>query len=120
MTRHALIAFAFIGSFLLASAVSCKTEGTGAPAPDPAAAIEAAAAANAGNPFFQPYGTPFNVPPFDLIKNEHFLPAIEQGIRLEKAEIDAIAANPKKATFANTVAALDHAGIFLSDRKSVV
>ncbi len=120
MTRHALIVIACSGLLLLAS-VSCKTEGTGAPAPDPAAvaAIEAAAAANAGNPFFQPYGTPFNVPPFDLIKNEHFLPAIEQGIRLEKAEVDAIVADPKKPTFENTLAALDHAGLFLSEVNAV-
>ncbi len=33
--------------------------------------------------------TPFNVPPFDLIKNEHFLPAIEEGIKREAAEVEA-------------------------------
>ena len=75
--------------------------------------------ANADNPFFKPYGTPFNVPPFDLIKNEHFLPAIEEGIRLEQAEVDAIVANRKKPTFENTIAALDHTGIFLSEVNAV-
>jgi len=71
------------------------------------------------NPFFKPYGTPFNVPPFDFIKNEHFLPAIEEGIKLEQAEVDAIVANPEPPTFENTIAALDHAGIFLSEVTAV-
>lgn len=78
-----------------------------------------AAAAPADNPFFKPYGTPFNVPPFALIKNEHFLPAIEEGIRREKTEIDAILDNPAPPDFENTIAALDHAGIFLSEVTAV-
>ncbi|MGQ9673888.1 MAG: hypothetical protein ACUVV5_12310, partial [Candidatus Aminicenantales bacterium] len=71
------------------------------------------------NPFFKPYPTPFNVPPFDLIKNEHFLPAIEEGIKREEAEIEAIVNNPDPPTFENTIAALDHAGIFLDEVTSV-
>jgi peptidyl-dipeptidase Dcp len=118
MTRHALIVL--IGLALVA-AVSCKSgDGTGAaPDPETAKAIADAAAANAGNPFFQPYGTTFDVPPFDRITNAHFLPAIEQGIRLEKTEVDAIVADPKKPTFENTIAALDRAGIFLSEVNAV-
>ncbi|MDH4196832.1 MAG: M3 family metallopeptidase [Candidatus Aminicenantes bacterium] len=71
------------------------------------------------NPFFKPYGTPFNVPPFGLIKNEHFLPAIEEGIRREQAEVDAIVNNPAPPAFETTIAALDHTGIFLSDVNAV-
>lgn len=71
------------------------------------------------NPFFKPYPTRFNVPPFDLIKNEHFLPAIEEGIKREEAEIEAIVNNPDPPTFENTIAALDHAGIFLDEVTSV-
>jgi peptidyl-dipeptidase Dcp len=71
------------------------------------------------NPFFKPYGTPFNVPPFNLIKNEHFLPAIEEGIKREQAEVNAIVANPEPPTFENTIVALDHAGIFLSEVNAV-
>ena len=41
------------------------------------------------NPFFSPYKTPLNTPPFNLIKTEHFLPAIKEGIRQQQAEIDA-------------------------------
>jgi peptidyl-dipeptidase Dcp len=73
----------------------------------------------ADNPFFKPYGTRFNVPPFQLIKNEHFLPAIEEGIKREQAEIDGIITNPEPPTFENTIAPLDHAGIFLSEVNGV-
>jgi peptidyl-dipeptidase Dcp len=71
------------------------------------------------NPFFKPSGTPFNVPPFALVKNGHFLPAIEEGIRREQAEVDAIVDLPAPPSFENTVAALDHTGIFLSDVNAV-
>jgi peptidyl-dipeptidase Dcp len=66
------------------------------------------------NPFFAPYGTPFETPPFDRIKNEHFLPAIRRGIELHQAEIDAIVNNPKPPTFENTILAFDRSGQFLS------
>ncbi len=71
------------------------------------------------NPFFKPYDTPFDVPPFDRIRNEHFLPAIKEGMAREQAEVEAIINNPAPPTFENTIAALDHTGIFLSDVNSV-
>ena len=86
---------------------------------EPAAAPQTAPAPAADNPFFKPYGTPFNVPPFALIRNDHFLPAVEEGIKREQAEVDAIVANPAPPTFENTIAALDHTGIFLSDVTAV-
>ncbi|MCX7973686.1 MAG: M3 family metallopeptidase [Candidatus Aminicenantes bacterium] len=66
------------------------------------------------NPFFAPYGTPFETPPFDRIKNDHFLPAIKRGIELHQAEIEAIVKNPKAPTFDNTILAFDRSGQFLS------
>jgi len=83
------------------------------------AAPPQAATALPDNPFFKPYGTPFNVPPFNLIKNEHFLPAIEEGIKREQAEVEAIINNPEPPHFENTIAALDHTGIFLSEVTAV-
>ncbi|MGQ9471385.1 MAG: M3 family metallopeptidase [Candidatus Aminicenantales bacterium] len=62
------------------------------------------------NPFFAPYQTPFETPPFDRIRNEHFLPAINKGIELHQAEIDAIVNNPKRPTFENTILAFDRSG----------
>ncbi len=72
------------------------------------------------NPFFAgEYNTPFEVPPFDEIDNEHFLPAIEEGIQRHKAEIEAIVNNPEEPTFENTIVAYDKAGEMLSRVNSV-
>ncbi|MFP4691432.1 MAG: M3 family metallopeptidase [Bacteroidales bacterium] len=72
------------------------------------------------NPFFaEEYNTPFEVPPFDEIDDEHFLPAIEEGIKRHKAEIDAIINNPEEPTFENTIVAYDKAGDMLSRVNSV-
>ncbi|MBN2354745.1 hypothetical protein JXO59_01460, partial [candidate division KSB1 bacterium] len=42
------------------------------------------------NPLLQDFDTPFGAPPFEQIKEAHYLPAIQEGIRQQKAEIDAI------------------------------
>ncbi len=67
------------------------------------------------NPFFQPYNTPFNVPAFDKIKNEHFKPAILEGIKQNEVEINLIANNPETPTFDNTILAMENAGELLSE-----
>lgn len=71
------------------------------------------------NSFFQAYNTPFNVPPFDKIKNEHFKPAILEGIAKHQAEIDAIANNTQPATFENTILAMENAGELLANVNTV-
>ena len=81
----------------------------------PAAAQEA----QKDNPFFQARTTPFQAPPFDKIVIGHFLPAFQEGIKREQAEIDAITACTETPNFANTIAAMDHSGIFLSDVSAV-
>ena len=43
----------------------------------------------ADNPFFDAYGTAFEVPDFTKIKTEHYVPAFEEGIKRHAAEIDA-------------------------------
>ena len=45
------------------------------------------------NPFFSEYKTPFQVPPFNEIKLEHFKPAMEAGITEQIAEIKTITDN---------------------------
>ncbi len=67
-----------------------------------------------GNPFFAEWKTPFGVPPFDQIKNEHYLPAIDSGIVLARLQIAEITANAEAPTFANTVARYDRAGELMS------
>ncbi len=66
------------------------------------------------NPFLTEYTTPFGVPPFNLIENEHYIPAFEEGMKLQQAEIDAIVNNSDAATFENTIEALDISGEMLS------
>jgi peptidyl-dipeptidase Dcp len=66
------------------------------------------------NPFFAPSKLPFEAPDFRLIKDEHYLPALTEGMRLHLAEVEAIAANPEAPTVANTLEALERAGSVLA------
>ncbi|MBV5314055.1 MAG: M3 family metallopeptidase [Prolixibacteraceae bacterium] len=66
------------------------------------------------NPFFSEYKTPFQVPPFNEIKLEHFLPAIEAGIEEQLAEIKVITDNKEEASFDNTILAYDQSGELLN------
>ena len=67
------------------------------------------------NPFFKTWTTPFKVPPFDQIKDEHYLPAFKEGIKRHQAEIDAIVNDANPPTLANTLAAFDRSGELLTD-----
>ncbi|TVP46120.1 MAG: M3 family peptidase [Mongoliibacter sp.] len=70
------------------------------------------------NPLLEKFSTPFDTPPFDKIKNEHFLPAIQECIKAAKKDIAQI----KKVglpTFENTIVALDNAGERLNVVSSV-
>jgi peptidyl-dipeptidase Dcp len=44
--------------------------------------------------------------PFDKIKDEHYRPALLEGLRLQQEEVNKIANNPAKPTFENTLVAL--------------
>jgi peptidyl-dipeptidase Dcp len=79
----------------------------------PIVMILASCAEQQQNPFFSDYNTPFDAPPFDRIDDEHFLPAIEEGIHQHQAEIDAIVNNPEPPTFENTIVAYDMSGELL-------
>ena len=68
---------------------------------------------NRNNPFFNDYETPFQVPPFDDIKQEHFLPAIEEGIRQQSSEIKLIVTRRGVPTFNNTILPYDNSGELL-------
>ena len=71
------------------------------------------------NPFFTEYTTPFQVPPFDQIKLEHYMPGIEEGITEQVTEIKAITDNKDEATFENTILAFDQSGYLLSQVNNV-
>lgn len=65
------------------------------------------------NPFFTEWTTPYGVPPFNEIRLEHYLPALQEGIKQHEAEIDAIVTNSEEPTFENTILALDKSGQLL-------
>jgi peptidyl-dipeptidase Dcp len=56
----------------------------------------------------KPYDTVYEIPPFDEITIEDYVPAFDAGIAEAKASIDSITANPEAPTFANTILALDN------------
>ena len=100
MTKNLILILMAIG--LLFTACS-KTSETPAEAP----AID--------NPFFAEYDTSFKVPPFDIIKPEHFIPAYEKGMEQQKTEIEKLVSNSDAPTFDNTIVALDRSNKLLYD-----
>jgi peptidyl-dipeptidase Dcp len=66
------------------------------------------------NPLLSASTLPHQYPRFDLIKDEHFVPAYHQGMAEQLAEVDSIANNPAPATFENTVVALERSGQLLT------
>ena len=92
-------------AFLLAALMTLPVLAT-----DPAAAV---------NPFFTEWKTPFAVPPFADIQAAHFLPAFQEGMARQKAEVAVIADNLEAPTFANTILALELSGQFMDRVGSV-
>lgn len=74
---------------------------------------------NADNPLLTPSELPCELPPFDRIIDEHFLPAFEAGMAEHAAEAEAIANNPEPPTFGNTIVALERSGQLLNRVASV-
>src|SRR5690606_13527049 len=71
------------------------------------------------NPLLQKFDTPFGTPPFDLIKNEHFLPAIQEAIRAGKEDIRKITSAVSQPDFNNTIEALEHSGSLVGQVSSI-
>src|SRR6266481_2705726 len=79
-----------------------------------AAQITAVSAADpVDNPLVEESALPYHYPPFDEIKDAHFVPAIEAGMREQLKEVDLVANNSEKPTFENTVVALERTGRLL-------
>lgn len=66
------------------------------------------------NPFLSEYSTPFQVPPFDQIKNEHYMPAFEAGIKEQQTEVEDIVNNAETPSFENTILPFDKSGQIFS------
>lgn len=71
------------------------------------------------NPLLAPSTLQYQAPDFSQIKDEHFKPALEQGIAENYQEILAIANNPAAPTFDNTIVAMEKSGALLTRASSV-
>ena len=76
-------------------------------------------AASEGNPFFVEWDTPFGVPPFDLIKSDHYVEAFNKAMKEQNEAVEVIINNADAPTFENTIEALEFSGGLL-DRVSSV
>src|SRR5262245_28719592 len=100
----------------LSAAVGASTTHPTALAAAPVASGDtpALAAGRPSNPFFAPSALPFQAPPFDKITDADYQPAIEEGMRVQLEEVDAIANSSEAPTFANTIEAMERSGALLT------
>lgn len=69
--------------------------------------------------FAQESTLPFHAPDFTQIDEADYLPAFEQGMAIQAAEVAAIANNPAPPTFDNTIVALERSGRMLGRVQTV-
>lgn len=62
------------------------------------------------NPLLTNWSTPYQTPPFELFKPDHFVPAFKDIIERSKKQVDKIVASKDEPTFENTVVALERGG----------
>ncbi|MFA7489055.1 MAG: M3 family metallopeptidase, partial [Lysobacteraceae bacterium] len=111
------------GAIAMALTLSaCSSETAPANSTAPATETETAqtdAGQTQNNPLFEASTLPFQAPDFSAIQDEHFLPALNEGMKQHLAEIEAIAANPEPATVANTLEAMERSGALLTRTSQV-
>ena len=110
---------AAIASVFLLSACTDNKPTTEQQTSAPTAAATQGADATMANPLFTVSPLQYQAPQFDLIKVEHYLPAMEAGIVENAAEVEKIANNSEAATFDNTIVALEKSGALLDRATSV-
>src|ERR1043165_2920013 len=85
-----------------------------APAQTSQTAQAAGTQAAGTNPFFNESALPFQAPPFDKIKDSDYQRAIEEGMKRQLIEVEAIADSSEPPTFANTIEAMERSGALLT------
>ncbi len=68
----------------------------------------------ATGPFAEDWTLPFHTTDFSKIRDSDYKPAFEQAMAIQRAEIEAIKANPEPPTFDNTIVALERSGRMLN------
>jgi peptidyl-dipeptidase Dcp len=107
-SKHLVISMLW-PAVVVAGACAPATSATPATVPAPSSGSAAA-----DNPLFVESNLPYHAPRFDLIRNEHYQPALEEGMRRQLAEIDAIARQTEPPTFENTIVAMEKTGALLT------
>jgi peptidyl-dipeptidase Dcp len=93
-----------------------QAEKPAVPSPKPSSKVTTSATSN---PLLAESTLPYRMPHFDKIKDEHFQPALDQGIAEEQKEAEAIAKQTEKPTFENTIVALEKMGRLLDRSQRV-
>ncbi|GAB2909660.1 M3 family metallopeptidase [Rheinheimera gaetbuli] len=111
--RKTLIATT-VGAALALAACGDNTAPSQTANQQPAAEVSTSIEATTTNPLMSKSMLQYEAPNFAEIKDEHFLPAFEEGIKQHMTEVLAIANNPEPATFDNTLVALEKSGELLT------
>jgi peptidyl-dipeptidase Dcp len=99
---------------MIPSVSAAALAGACAPAVSTSSTPAPVAAAEGSNPLFVESTLPYHAPRFDLIRNEDYQPALEEGMRQDLAEMDAIAKQMSAPTFENTIVAMEKSGALLT------
>jgi len=113
MARVSLYMTVLAGMALAAAACSERAADSGTVASGDQATSETVQT-DSDNPFFEPSPLSYEYPPFDRIRDEHYLPAFEAGMAAQTAEIEAIVAADEPPSFDNTLLALERSGQLLA------
>jgi peptidyl-dipeptidase Dcp len=95
-----------VSALLVSGAAACAPVATTTSTPRPVAA--------SSNPLFVESTLPYHAPRFDLIRNEDYQPALEEGMRQNLVEIEGIAKQTQPPTFDNTIVAMERSGALLT------
>ncbi len=114
MQRGIIRSFVFMVTFAAFTSTLSAQAGKATSTP-----AKAAPQFSSTNPFARPSTLPFQLPPFNRIKDADFRPAFEAGMAEQRREVEAIDRNPAAPTFENTVVAMERAGQLL-ERVSTV
>jgi peptidyl-dipeptidase Dcp len=112
-SAHSSVAPSLALTLCAAAMISC------APVATPIASAPTPVVVAGSNPLFVESTLPYQAPRFDLIRNEHYQPALEEGMRQQLAEIDAIAKQTQPPTFDNTIVAMEKSGALLTRASKV-